>query len=471
MGVYGVVGSIVGLFTVFTGGVTNAIQRYITFELGRRQGDIRRVFSTAVNVMLLLSGLMIVLLEIGGVYVLTHHLKIPAQSLHAAHYVYQISILTCVLSMVSVPYNALVTAHERMDVFASISILQVVLGCLGAYALSWIGEGGRLLMYAIISAAISVLVQALYYLYCRRTYPEARYTFLLDRSLLREIARYAGVSTGSGILGVIACQGIVFVINWTFGVAINAVYNIAQQLKNSVLSFAFNLQKAVTPQITKTYASGDLELHTKLVYSSCKFEFFLILFLLIPFFLRADYIMHLWLDDVPAYAVSFARCTIFISLTYATLSPIQTAVLASGRIAKFLLIPDSFYLLVLPVGYLACRWYPDPTLLIFIIVALDILACGLRALIAARVTVLSLRAMVVKIFLPCCLVALLSAAVCYGLTLLTSATLPGLLVLLALNSLALVGIIYLVGLTAPERAMMWNMWRTVQGKMQARRQQ
>lgn len=162
-----------------------------------------------------------------------------------------------------------------MDTFATISILQVILTCATAYCLSMF-EQDRLLIYAIFTATISVIIRIIYQIYCHIKFDELKYHLIINKGLIKEIGKYAGVSTTSSALQLIANQSITFVINWTFEVTINAVYNIALQLKNSILSFSLNLLKAISPQITKTYASGELEVHKKLVYSGSKLEVFMI---------------------------------------------------------------------------------------------------------------------------------------------------------------------------------------------------
>lgn len=317
MGVYGVVGSIVGLATVFTGGVTNAVQRFITFESGKTDGNTNLVFCTSLNVIFLLSVVVFILLESVGVYMLYYSVNIPANSMNAASWVLQLSILTCVVNLISIPYNALVIAHERMNAFAVISILQVVLTFCAVYTLSWFDN--RLLVYGIMMATVSIIIRIFYQIYCHYKFDESRYHFIIDKEQLKQLGKFTGVSTASGAIQIVSSQGIIFVINWTFGVAINAVYNISLQLKNSILSFALNLFKAISPQITKTYANNEIETHRKIVYSGSKMETYLIFFIMIPFLFRTEFIMHMWLGKVPSYAVEFAMCAVFISLTYASI--------------------------------------------------------------------------------------------------------------------------------------------------------
>ena len=450
MGVYGVVGSIVSIFSVFTGGITSAVQRFITFEAGLKEGNVNKVFCSSLNVIFILAGILLVVLESAGLWFFYNKINIPEASREAAFWVFQFSILTCLINLLSIPYNALIIAHEKMNAFAGISIIQVILNCASAYLISFFDN--RLLWYALFMLLASFTVRLTYQIYCRRKFPESKYHYGIDKTLLKEIGKYTGVSTTSSILQMISGQGITLVINWTFGVTLNAVYNIALQLKNSILSFAMNLFKAIAPQITKTYANGELEHYKKLVYTGSKLEIFLIYFIMIPFLFRTEYIMKLWLgSSLPPYTVEFAQCIVFISLLYAAFEPIRTAILATNKIRNFMLIPESFYLLVLPISYLSYHINQDARLLIISIVGMDILTSCLRVYLASKVSILQNKDIVKLILIPALSVGVISYIGCYFLNLIYSNNITGLCILLITNSLLLFIIIYLIGLSKAEK--------------------
>lgn len=450
MGVYGVVGSVVGLFAVFSSGITSTIQRFITFELGKVERDVNKIFCSSLNIIFLLSASIFILLESIGLWFLNNRVNIPTSSIQSAFWVYQLSVLTCIVNLISIPYNALVIAHEKMDAYAFISIIQVVLTCAAAYCLS-LFESQRLLIYAILMATISILIRLFYHAYCHIKFNEACYHLLIDRDSMKQIGKFAGVSTFAGILESLYNQGIVLVINWTFGVALNAVYVIALQLKNSVLSFAFNIFKAMAPQITKTYASGDIETHKRLVYSASKIQAYMIYFIMIPFLFRTEYIMHLWLGDVPTYAVSFAQAIIFLSLLYAIFEPIRTAVLATNHISKFMIIPNVYYIFTLPITYYLANSSNSPVILILSVVFFDITRCVIRIYYGLQVSPLLLRDILTNTILPSIKVAIGCTLICFFLANYINESLLGLLILLIVNSIFLLGIIYMFGINHHER--------------------
>lgn len=463
MGVYGVVGSIVSIFTVFTSGITNAVQRFITFELGRKEGDTNKVFCSSLNVIFLMAAALLILLEVGGLWVLNHKINIPPESTENAFWVFQLSVLTCIVNLISIPYNALVIAHEKMDAFAGISILQVVLTCAAAYCLSLFPDN-RLLWYAILMAAISVLVRILYQVYCHIKFEEACYHAIIDKLLLREIGKYAGVSTTSGILQMITSQGLVFVINWTFGVTINAVYNIALQLKNSILSFSLNINRAISPQITKTYASGEMETHEKLVYSGSKMEVYLIFVIMFPFLFRTEYIMKLWLGEVPEFAVEFAQCIVFMSLSYALLEPIRSAVLATKDIMYFSIIPELSKIIMLPTAYFISSMLGNPIALILTAAIFEIITCFLYLYLARKVSFFRFRNFAVQTFLPCLYVSIFSCLSCGLMAKYMSEDFKGIVILLVVHSVLLLFAIYLFGLNLAERELMHKLLNKLKTK-------
>ena len=450
MGVYGVVGSVVGLFAVFSSGITNTIQRFITFELGKDVGNVNKVFCSSLNIIFLLSTFIFLLLESVGIWFLNNRVNIPPSSMQAAIWVYQLSVLTCIVNLISIPYNALVIAHEKMDAYALISIIQVILTCVAAYCLS-LFDSKRLLVYAVMMTAISVLVRLFYQVYCHVKFEESRFHLFIDKGVMKQIGKFAGVTTFSGVLESLYNQGIILVINWTFGVAINAVYTIALQLKNSVLSFTFNIFKAMAPQITKTYASGEFETHKQLVYSASKIQVYMIYFIMIPFLFHTEYIMRLWLGNVPQYMVSFAQATIFLSLLYAMFEPIRTAVLATNNISKFMIIPCIYYIISLSFSYYFAYRSNNPVFLILSVVIFDVIGCVFRIYYALQVSPILLKEIINKVLVPIIIVGIVSATSCWLLTIYTNEKLLDLVILLVANSIILLVIIYLFGIKKQER--------------------
>lgn len=455
MGVYGVVGSVVSMFTVFVSGLLSAAQRYITFELGKTNGNVNNVFNTSTNLILLLSIVLFAVMEIGGIWMLECNLNIPENSMEAARWVLQFSIFVCILNLNSTTYNALIIAHERMSAWAVISIIQVVLSCLSAYSLTLFAIGYRLFWYALLGFIIQVIIQLMYIGYCKYHFPETKHKYVIDRVLVHDMAKYAGASTFSGVLQMIISQGIILIINWTYGIAVNAVYNIGMQVKNSVLSFGLNIQKSISPQITKTYASGEIDTHLRLVYSGSKMGVYMILFILIPFCLRSHYIMALWLGTVPNYTSLFAVGFVFQSLLYAGFEPFRTAVLATGDVARFFIYSELIHTLVLPLSYLAGIGSQNPTYLVLVIIFMEFVYCAVMVWFGTRVSMIKIRDLAKYVVLPVMLVFTLSSMLCYALSSLLPQNFLGLVAQLLFGSMIILSVILLVGINDFEKKLVY----------------
>lgn len=452
MGVYGVIGSVVGLFSILTSGITTAVQRYITFEVGKKEGNANEVFTSCLNVIFALSIFILIALELIGMWFLKNGINIPYEAQSAAVWVFQFSVLTCIVTLMSIPYNALIIAHEKLGAFAWISIVQVLLNWGVAYCLSYTAFEHRLLTYAFLLALISILIQMIYQIYCRLTFKESRYHWGVNKHLVKEIGKFTGISTTSNILNVITNQGLVLVINWTFGVGINAVYQIGLQLKNSIMSFGMNIFKAISPQITKTYANGEMDIHKKLVYSGSKAEMYMIFFIMVPFLFKTDYILYLWLGNVPEYTVQFCRSMVILSMVYAGFEPIRTAVMATNRIGRFLIAPEFFYFIASLLGScLVAKLTNNPAIMVYFVVIMDILTCLYRIYLARNVSFIRIVDLGKNVCLPSFCVFVVSCISCYLLTKVLCDNISQLLILLLLNSLVQSFIIYYVGLNKLER--------------------
>lgn len=273
-GIYNVVGGIVIMLSFLNGAMSSATQRYLTFELGK--GNFSRfqsVFSTTIQIHVLLSLCIILLAETIGLWFLLNKMQIPVNRLTASIWVYQCSIITAVISIMSVPYNAAVIAHERMSAFAYISVLEVALKLIIVILLPMI-NCDRLITYSLLIMLVQLLIRLCYSIYCNRHIKEAKYKHRYERNLMKEIFSFAGWSFVGHFASVMHTQGVNVLLNMFFGPIVNAARGIAVQVQMAVFQFCGNFQTALNPQITKTYAQGDLESMNRLIYRSTRFSFF-----------------------------------------------------------------------------------------------------------------------------------------------------------------------------------------------------
>lgn len=359
-GIYNAVGGFVAMFSLLSGTLTNSINRFLTFELGRGDSEkLKRVFSTSLNVMFLLSTIVVVLGAIVGGWLLNSKMNIPEGRDEAAIVVLACSILTFVLTLISVPYNAAIIAHERMSAFAYISLVEAAAKLAIAFTLYKI-PFDKLKVYAILLFTLSFLVRMLYGVYCKRHFRECTYRFVHDNKLLKEMTSFAGWNFIAGGAAVVNNHGVTLLLNMFFGVTVNAARGIAVQVNGCVHSFVTNFMMAVNPQITKSFAQGDYDYMHSLICRGAKFSYFLMLFFMIPISLEAHQLLHLWLGIVPEYAVDFVRLTLAMTTLNTLSSSLITGLHATGNIKRYMIIVGSVEILDFPLTYIAFRLGASP---------------------------------------------------------------------------------------------------------------
>lgn len=337
-GVYNVVGGFVAMFSIISTSLSDAVSRFITYELGRGDGNrLKTMFSTSVNIMVILSLVIVVVSELLGPWFIETQLKIPTGREIAAQWVFQFSILTFVVGLISVPYSAAIVAHERMSAFAYISIFEAVSKLAVALLVPY-SPIDKLIFYAGLLCSISLIIRFIYGYYCKHHFAECTYTFTFDKSIFKQMGGFAGWNFFNSTTYILNTQGVNILLNMFFGVAVNAARGIAMSVNNIVNNFVVNFMTAINPQITKSYASGDLDNMHKLIFRGAKFSYYCMLLLALPIILEADQILGLWLVEVPEYAVSFVQLILIVSLCECIGRTGYTACMATGRIKKYSLI-------------------------------------------------------------------------------------------------------------------------------------
>ena len=355
-GINNVVGGIVTMFSVLSGSLSASISRFITFELGK--GNLQRlktIFSTGVNIQLGMSILVVVVAEAVGIWFLNTKMNIPAERMNAANWVFQCAILTFVLNLLSVPYNAAIIAHEKMSAFAYISVVEVSLKLIIVYMLM-ISPFDRLETYAVLLLLVGAVIRFIYGYYCKRHFEECTYHFVIDKPVLKEMTGFAGWNfLGNGAY-MLNTQGVNILMNLYFGVAANAARGVATQVDATLKQFVNNFTTAVNPQITKSYAQGDLDYMHKLVCRSAKFSAFLMMFFAVPIILETNTILTIWLKMVPDYAVIFLQWIIISSFVDTVLAnSLVTSMFATGNIKRYQVIVTTVGCLVFPFSWIAFK--------------------------------------------------------------------------------------------------------------------
>lgn len=354
-GIYNVVGGVVAMFSMLSGSLSAAISRFITFELGRRDLDkLKRVFSSAVTIQIGLALIIILLAETVGLWFLNEKMIIPQERIVAANWVFQFSILTFAVNLISVPYNATIIAHEKMSAFAYISILEVVGKLFVAFSIT-ISPIDKLIYYGLLLMLIAISIQGVYGYYCRKHFEECSYHFVFDNFIIKDMSKFAGWNIIGSSATILRDQGGNIVINLFCGPTVNAARGITVQVANIIQGFVGNFMTALNPQIIKSYATNNKEYMFTLIYKGARFSFYLLLFISLPILLNTYYILKLWLGIVPEYTVSFIQLSILFALHETLATPLVTAMIAHGDIKKYQICAGGLNLLNLPVSYISLK--------------------------------------------------------------------------------------------------------------------
>lgn len=351
-GVNSAVGGMVAMFSLLTGSLAAASSRYMTFGLGKGNiSYLKRVFSMTMNIHTLMAVVVVLLMETVGVWFLNTQMEFPDGRLEAANWVMQCSVLNFVIGLVSVPYNSAIIAHEKMSVFAYMTIFDVVTRLLIVLSL-WLYDGDRLILYAVLFMVQGLIRQFVYWIYCKRNFEECTYHRIWDKRLARDLFGFAGWNFFGAGSALLMTQGVNVLINIFFGVVANAARGVAVQVEGVVMQFVNNFTTAINPQITKSYAAGNFDRMFTLVFKGARFSFYLMLMIAVPLMVEADYVLKLWLGLVPDKAALFLRYTLAISLISVLSRTMITMMLATGNIKKYQIIVGGTGMLVLPLAYL-----------------------------------------------------------------------------------------------------------------------
>lgn len=347
-GIYNVVGSIVVLFSYLDTALSVATARFYSFELPSGVEKVKEVFNTSIIIQIVFALIILFLAETIGLWLVNYKLVIPPERMTAANIVYQFSIATTVVQILSVPLNASITSHERMSVYAILSLVDSFLKLSVALLIS-VSPIDNLVFYGGGLLIISIIVFIIKYRYCKYNFEEICYQRKFSRPLLKRMFAFAGWNFFGATAGMSVGQGLNFIINIFFGPAINAARGIAFQVQGALNQFVTNVNTAVNPQIVKRYSIGEKGSMFKLVFFSSKLSFLLLLIVSMPIIIDAPYVLELWLKEVPDQTVLFTRLVLIYMLTISVTYSINMSAQASGNIKRFQIAEGSIILLNIPV--------------------------------------------------------------------------------------------------------------------------
>ena len=439
------------MFTILSSSLSGAISRFLTFELGKGNIDkLNKIFCTSVNIQIILSILIVIVSETFGLWFLTEKMNIDPSRMFAAKCVFHTSVIVLVLDLITIPYNAIIVAHEHMKAFAYLGITHTLLKLVIVLLLPFFFFD-KLIIYSVLLLVTYVIIRILNGIYCKHHFSETNWHIYIDKSLMKEMFTFSGWTFIGSSSAILRDQGSNILLNLYVGPVINAARGIAEQVNGAINSFASNFMTAVNPQITKSYAANDKAYMLELIYKSAKFSLYLLLFLSLPIIVETPYILKIWLKVVPEHTVWFVRLILLYALCDSASRPLITAILATGNIKNYQLIIGAFQFLCLPISYffLERGFYPEITLIVSLILNLCCLVVRLillRSMIGLRVRIY-IKEVVIKVVL----IGIVSSALPIYLSFRLPNSFSSFIVVIVLTLVITLLSIYCIGCSSSER--------------------
>lgn len=398
-GIYNVVGGFVSMFGFLNASMSQATQRFLSFDLGKGDHEqLKKTFSTTVTIHFGIAFLIVIALETFGLWYINHQLNVPADRLPAINIIYQFSVFSAFFGIIQVPYNALITAHERFNVYAYISFLEIAFKLLILFLLVHV-KYDKLILYSFLLFCSSFIIRIIYRIYCRRNFKESRFTFHFDKAYFKTVLTFSGWNLFTNVAFVSKNQGINLLLNYFFGATLNAAYGITMQIQGIILNFVSNFQGAVNPQIVKSYASGNSERSIKLVQQSAKLSFGLILIMVCPIYMSLKELLNIWLKNYPEKTIVFIQLVLLNILIESISNPIMTLVQATGKIKRYQLTIGFLLFLNLPLSFLFLQYGSSPETVFIISNSISILTLFFRIIIMKNLIHIKLKDFFQSIFL------------------------------------------------------------------------
>lgn len=399
-GIYNAVGGVVAMLSFVNNSMSIAVQRYLSYDLGRKDMvSLNHTFNMALVTHLLIAVVVALLAETIGYYFLKRYMNFPDSRFEAAQWIFHFSVLTCCIRFLLVPYNALIISFERMNIFAYLSIGEAVFGLAIVYLLQ-IGDADKLKLYAVLVFFVAVLITAMYAVYCWLNIKEVKFRITWDKQLFRRLLSFASWSALGEMGWAATGQGVNVVLNIFFGPIVNAARGIAYQVLAAVNRFVQSFQMAVNPQIIKQYAAGEIQGMQTLVYRSTCFSFYLLLLISLPLALRIEYVLWLWLGQIPPHLSLFCRLVLIGALTDVLSNLLATVAKAYGNIRNYQLTVAGILIMNLPVSYAVLKLGAPAWSVFVVYIGISITLFFVRLFLIRRMVDLGIRAYLRGVLTP-----------------------------------------------------------------------
>ena len=450
-GIYAVVGGIVLMMEFLKSSMSSSIQRFLSFEIGNKNYTrVKEVFSMSINIHLIIVFIIFVIAETIGLWFLNQKLIIPTERLNAANWVYQFSVLTFIVGVLNVSYNAIIISEEKMKIYAYMSILESFLKLVAVFFLIWT-ESDKLIMYSGLIFSISLIVFSFYIIYCKLKFPLIKYTFRRNNKLFYKLLKFAGWNLFGGLAGVAKGQGVNIILNLFFGPTVNAARAISFQVGGAINMFVTNFQVAINPQIIKSYAIEDNKYMQELIFRGSKFSFYLLYVMSLPILFETQFVLNIWLKNIPDYTQIFIRLIIINVLIDSLSGTLMTAAQASGKIKKYQMIIGGLIISILPFSYFFLQLDFPPQSTLYISICISVIALFSRLLLINKLVNVSIKQFLQEVLMRVLLVVGISLILPLIFKYQTESSFINSVLLIIISFLSIVYSIYIIGLDNVEK--------------------
>ena len=453
-GIYQTVGGVVGMLQFVNGALSTGSSRFLTYEMGTSNFDkLKRTFSSVLTAHLLLA--LLIVAETAGLWFVYNKLVIPAERMDAAVFAYHLSILAAVFQITQVPYNACIISHEKMGIYAYVSIAEVTLKLAIVYAL-YIGGWDKLMLYSLLFCIVNICIVLFYNIYCTRKFEESKYKPMWDNDIMKGVLKYSGWNLFANTAIALKSQGAIVLINMFFNPSVVAARAIANQVNMAANQFIQNFRTAANPQIVKRYAAGDFDGSKKLLLSSTKFSYYLMLIIALPICLVTEPLLQLWLGQIPEYTTLFLQLAVITSLFQVFDTSFYTALYAKGQIRENALISPSLGFFAIIVTFIFYKLGCSPTAFAWVL----LVDYALLGLIIKPILIIKIVHYtwddILNVFKPCFYVTIISSIIPISLYMFKDLIIPNIIIqFLVLTSISVISVaitVWMLGLDMKMRS-------------------
>lgn len=450
-GVYNAIAGVIAIFTFINITLTSVAQRYFSYYLGKDDPQqLQKYFSSLFITFAITSCGVAIIGDPIGVWYIGKYVSMPPDRINAAIAVFHFSVLTIMATIMTIPYNSVLISREKMDLYAYISIVEVILKLLVVFLLMYT-DFDSLVTYSVLLFGVAIIKLIFYAVYCYRRFAECRLAWDWNLSLYRELGSYIGWNALGIFANVTRLQSIVLILNSFFGPLINAAYAIATQISTAINQFMNSFLLAVQPQIVKNYAKDEKQEMFKYIFLASKFSFFLLLLVIIPCMCELPVILRLWLTDFPDYTVLFSRILLGIALIESLCIPLVTAIQATGCIKRYNLLLSCIMLASIPLSIMAICLGANQVSILYISLAVTIISQIVRLYYVIKQTGMSFKQYNKEVLAKIIIVTIAASIVPGCISLFMADSLLRLILITAISLLISCIVIFKLGMSRHER--------------------